>query len=82
MISIWSLSGVETRVHSPRTILLERNGELFQLTKEENIWVDYDAQRARLALEQSAGVFNDVDRKGLLEDTHLSRQQDSHSRPV
>jgi hypothetical protein len=63
-------------------ILLEKDGEFFRLVKEEGIWAGYDPERARAALQKSAGALRDVDREELLNDIHLARQQDSHGRPA
>jgi hypothetical protein len=65
-----------------RPVLLEKNGELYRLSKEEDIWANYDPQRARLALEKSAGAFRHMDREELLNDIHLARGQDSPGRPA
>jgi hypothetical protein len=63
-------------------ILLEKDGELYRLAKEEDIWAGYDPQRARNALRNSAGALRGIDRGELLDDIHLARQQDSLGRPA
>ena len=63
-------------------ILLEKDGELYRLAKEDDIWANYDPQRTRLALEQSAGALSGLDREELLKDIRLARQQDSNGRPA
>jgi len=62
-------------------ILLEKDGELYRVTKEEEIWVHYDPERTRMALQKSAGALQNVDREELLNDIHLARRQDSQGRP-
>lgn len=64
------------------SILLEKDGELYRLTKEDDIWADYDPKRTRLALQISAGALQGVDREELLNDIKLGRQQDSQGRPA
>jgi hypothetical protein len=63
-------------------ILLKKDGELYRLAKEEDIWAAYDPQRARRALRNSAGALRGIDREELLDDIHLARQQDSLGRPA
>jgi hypothetical protein len=48
---------------------------------EKDIWADYDPEKARLALLQSAGALEGVDREELMRDIHLARQQASQGRP-
>jgi hypothetical protein len=61
-------------------LLLEKDGELYSLTKAQDIWAGYDPKRAREALRKSAGAFRSIDRKELLDDIHQARQQDSSGR--
>jgi hypothetical protein len=60
-------------------LLLEKDGLLYHVTasgpKEKDIWADYDPQRVRAGLTESAGALSGVDRKQLLEDIHASREQ-------
>jgi hypothetical protein len=60
------------------TVILERDGALYRLTKEENIWADYDPERTRLALKQSAGMFSEQEREELQRDIYAARGQDRH----
>ncbi len=64
------------------SILLEKNGELYRLTKEDDIWADYDPKLTRLALQKTAGALEGVDREELLNDIHLARQQASQCRRI
>ena len=62
-------------------ILLEKNGELYRLSKEDDSWANYDPQRTRLALAKSAGALSKLDRDEFLTEIHHARQQDSGGRP-
>ena len=46
-------------------VLLEKNGTVFRLAredaKEEDIWSEYDPERARRVLDDVAGSFSDID---------------------
>ncbi len=68
-----------------RAVLVEKNGRLYRLEPEpeqphQDIWANYDPQRAKQALKQSAGALAGVDRGSLLKDIHDQRGQDSHGR--
>jgi len=63
-------------------VILEKDGELYRLTKETDIWAGYDPERARQALRKSAGALRDVDRTELLLEIHAAREQDSQGRPA
>ena len=57
-------------------LLLEKDGVLYHLAaQEEDIWADYDPERVRAGLKESAGALAGVDTKHLLEDIHQSREQ-------
>jgi hypothetical protein len=49
-------------------ILVERDGELYRLEKQEplDIWEGYDPAKVREALKQAAGALAGVDRDELL----------------
>ena len=57
-------------------LLLEKDGVLYHLTaQEEDIWADYDPERVRAGLKESAGALAGVDTKQLLADIRHSREQ-------
>ena len=57
-------------------LLLEKDGVLYRLTaQEEDIWADYDPERVRAGLKESAGALAGVDTKQLLADIRQSRKQ-------
>ena len=66
-------------------VLVERAGRLFRVEAERTdeaqaLWVDYDAERVRTALRQSAGAFKAIDVEQLKRDLREERAQDSHGR--
>ena len=68
-------------------VLVERAGRLFRVEAERTdeaqaLWVDYDAERVRTALRQSAGAFKAIDVEQLKRDLREERAQDSHGRPA
>ena len=65
-------------------LLLEKDGVLYHLTAsdKEDIWADYDPERVRAGLKESAGALSGVDTKELREDIRASREQRrSRNRP-
>ena len=67
-------------------VLIDRAGRLYRLELEqtvppENIWTDYNPERVRQALMESAGALAGVDRDALLRDIRGAREQASHGRP-
>ena len=64
-------------------VILDRDGERYVLAREDahDIWADYDPEKVRQALLQSAGALAGVDRKSLLSDIHAAREQNSPGRP-
>jgi hypothetical protein len=68
-------------------VFVEKEGELFRLEPEQtpahqDIWADYDPQRVKQGLKQSAGALHGADRVKLLQEIHTQRQQDSTGRPA
>jgi hypothetical protein len=61
-------------------LLLEKDGELYRLSRAEDIWAGYDPDKARAALLKSAGALRGVNRDQLLTDIHQAREQDSRGR--
>ncbi len=65
-------------------LLLEKDGVFYRLmaSNQENIWADYDPERVRAGLKESAGALAGVDTKQLLADIHEAREQRrSRNRP-
>jgi hypothetical protein len=56
----------------------------FDLAREkpQDIWANYDPEKARQGLRKSAGALKDVDHEALKKDIHSQRSQDSHGRPA
>ena len=68
-------------------VVVERKGRLFRVEAEQKdatqaLWADYDGERVRTALRQSAGAFKDIDVEQLKRDLREERTQDSHGRPA
>jgi hypothetical protein len=65
-------------------VVLERDGELYQLSKTapDDIWVGYDPDTVRAALERAVGMLDGVDRKVLIRDLRVERGQDSPGHPA
>ena len=65
-------------------VILERDGERYVLAREAAhvTWADYDPEKVRQALLQSARcLLADIDRESLLSDLHAAREQNSRGRP-
>lgn len=60
-------------------VLIERNGDRFRLSKEpdEDIWVGYDAEKFRKALDETAGSWSDLDADQLIADIYRWREEGS-----
>ncbi|MGH2354226.1 MAG: hypothetical protein ACRDJN_21690 [Chloroflexota bacterium] len=72
-------------------ILVERHGVLYRLEPETpavqtaartNIWANYDPDKVRAALRESAGALAGIDRDELLRDLYEQRAQESEGRPA
>jgi hypothetical protein len=63
-------------------ILIEREGVLYRIelatSTRQEIWSAYDADRAKEALEASAGVLKGVDLEELKRDLRAARGHDLH----
>ena len=64
-------------------VILEKDGERYVLAREDahDIWADYNPEKVRQALLQSAGALADIDRESLLSDIHAARAQHDRGRP-
>ena len=64
-------------------VVLEKDGERYTLAREaaNDIWADYDPEKVRQALLQSAGALAGIDRESLLNDIRAAREQNSPGRP-
>lgn len=67
-----------------RSVVVERDGETFRLEKEgtDDIWKDYDPEKARQALKHVAGILKGVDTQKLIAEIYAQREQDSEGRPA
>jgi hypothetical protein len=62
-------------------LLVERNGVHYRVTREaDDLFADYDPERARQALRKSAGALAGVDVETLKAELREQRGQDSHGR--
>jgi hypothetical protein len=77
-------------------IIVEKEGHFFiilttinydeklkeKLKQKRDIWADYDPEKTKQGLQQSAGALKGVDPAALKQDIKHQRQQESHGRPV
>ncbi len=65
---------------STEPVLLERDGELYRLFREEgkeDIWADYDPENVREALNRTAGSWADIDADAMISDLYRAREEGS-----
>ena len=66
-------------------LLVDRSGKLYRLepvnVRPSTLWANYDPERVRRVLRESAGFLKGVDTEVLLRDIHAERDQDSLGRP-
>jgi hypothetical protein len=63
-------------------VILVRGGERFRLSREDDLFANYDPERARRALRESAGALTGADVEALKRELREQRSQDSHGRPA
>lgn len=66
-------------------LVLVRNGVRYRLDREDaepDIWANYDPERVRRALRETAGAFSTIDTEALKADIKAQRGQDSSGRPA
>ena len=66
-------------------LVLVKNGVRYRIEREDaadDIWSDYDPERVRKALRESAGALAHIDAEALKADIRAQRGQDSHGRPA
>jgi hypothetical protein len=66
-------------------VVVERRGARYRIVREvENIWADYDPEKALRAVERSAGILKraGVDAERLEKEIYADRTQDSAGRPA
>jgi hypothetical protein len=64
-------------------LVLARGGDRFRVIREvDTLWADYDPERVRRALRESAGALAGVDVAALKRELRAQRQQDSSGRPA
>lgn len=67
-----------------RSIVLERRGARFRLNREplpiadeNDIWANYDPERAGAAIRRAAGAWSDVDTEAMKESIYRAREEGS-----
>lgn len=66
-------------------LVFVKNGVRYRVEREDaadDIWANYDPERVRRALRESAGALAHIDREALKADIRAQRRQDSHGRPA
>jgi hypothetical protein len=61
-------------------VRLERNGVVYRLTREDDIWAGYDPERVREGLRLYAGSWSDIDAEALK--AYIYRGREEGSRPL
>jgi hypothetical protein len=65
-------------------VILIKDDRRYRLEPEgagTDIWANYDLERVRRALRESAGALSHIDVEALKADIRAQRGQDSHGRP-
>jgi hypothetical protein len=65
-------------------LILVKDGVRYRLAREDaepDIWANYDPERVRQVLRETAGAWKDIDTEALKADIKAQRGQDSHGRP-
>jgi hypothetical protein len=57
-----------------RPVLLEKNGTVYRLTKEEDSWLAYDAERVKMAIRKTAGSWANLDADKLIAAIYHARE--------
>ena len=63
-----------------RSLLLERDGELFRLTRADDIAYEPDPELVRRTLDETAGSWADLDADAIIEEIYEARR--TGSRPL
>lgn len=67
-------------------VVIEVNGHSYRLSPQphavDDPWKDYDPERAKRALAESAGALKGMDTERLKRELREQRGQDSHGRPA
>ena len=66
-------------------LVFVKNGVRYRVERDDAadyIWANYDPERVRQALRESAGAFASIDTEALKADIREQRGQDSHGRPA
>jgi hypothetical protein len=61
-------------------LLLEKNGKLYRIIKEDDIWAGYDPNQVKAVIRKTAGSWADIDADKLISDLYRAREEGS--RPV
>ena len=65
-------------------LILVKDGVRFRLHREDakdDIWANYDPERVKRVLAETAGAWKNIDTEALKADIRAQRGQDSHGRP-
>lgn len=65
-------------------LILLRDGVRYRIERQDakpDIWANYDPERARRVLRETAGAWKDIDTESLKADIKAQRGQDSFGRP-
>ncbi len=58
-------------------ILLEKNGEVYRLMKEEDSWAAYDSEKVKAAIRKTTGSWADIDADKFITDLYRAREEGS-----
>jgi hypothetical protein len=61
---------------------LARNGIVYCVTREDDLWARYDPEAARQGLHAAVGSLGGLDVNELLSDPRAQRGQDTYGRPA
>ena len=58
-------------------VLLEKDGLLYRLAVEENIWAGYEPERVRETIARTAGSWSNVDVDTTIDELYRAREEGS-----
>ena len=56
---------------------LEKNGVVYRVTREDDLWAGYDPEKVRAAVRAAAGSWGDLDTDTMIEDLYRAREEGS-----
>jgi hypothetical protein len=72
---------LNTADHEPVELL--RSGVRYRLVRDdEELFANYDPERAQASLDRAFGGWKGIDAKALIDELHAQRDQDSEGRPA